>query len=307
MGQLFLYSDIGNQETALSLVADKVASFFDEDYSAGLLRLGLANFTMPLPPSLSYWQRFAQIFLTEICKLSTYEEKDIVIPRLELDGLLKRAPFMRGADLLDIEMLAALWRNLTRSFFSNLEHFGNNLQAFFQAHNSTWNMVGRVCFHLAENKNNDDKPFAFLATYSTRLLSTSSLQHLPLGRALQEYVGEQNRSQLLALLTPVQKAAEQSGLIKTLVDNGSIFRPLAFGVSEAHQFLKAIPIFEAAGLIVRVPNWWNTKKPPRPQIKIALGKTQTSTMGLNSLLDFDMEFALGDGKKITLGRVLKQR
>ena len=68
--------------------------------------------------------------------------------------------------------------------------------------------MGRVCFHLAENKNNAEMPFAFLATYTTHLSANAKVQHLPLGRALQEYAGEKNKSAFLALLITVQKAAD---------------------------------------------------------------------------------------------------
>ena len=85
-----------------------------------------------------------------------------------------------------------------------------------------------------------------------------------------------------------------------MVDTGSIFKPLSWQAHEAHQFLKAIPAFEAAGVIIRVPNWWDTKKPPRPQITIAIGNQNVSTVSLDALLDFNMSFALPDGEKLTL-------
>ena len=43
------------------------------------------------------------------------------------------------------------------------------MEAFLRRKSPLWNLVGRVCFHLAENKGDDDAPFAFLATYTTRL------------------------------------------------------------------------------------------------------------------------------------------
>ncbi|PKP73303.1 MAG: hypothetical protein CVT84_14275, partial [Alphaproteobacteria bacterium HGW-Alphaproteobacteria-6] len=37
-------------------------------------------------------------------------------------------------------------------------------EAFLAAHAPQWQQVGRVCFHLAENKSDATLPFAFLAT-----------------------------------------------------------------------------------------------------------------------------------------------
>ncbi|MDU9049273.1 MAG: hypothetical protein Q3M30_10500 [Candidatus Electrothrix sp. Rat3] len=47
-------------------------------------------------------------------------------------------------------------------------------------------LLGRIYFHLVENKNSD-LPFAFLATYATRMGTEGESRHLPLKYALQEY------------------------------------------------------------------------------------------------------------------------
>ena len=120
--------------------------------------------------------------------------------------------------------------------------------------NPVWNLVGRVYFHLAENKHDADHPFAFLATYTTRLSGQARPQHQPLGQALRTLSGD--RAALLSLLAPVDRAAAASSLLKDLVDTGDVFQPLAWTPREAHRFLQDVPVLEAAGVIVRVPDWW---------------------------------------------------
>ncbi|BAR63560.1 SNF2-like protein (plasmid) [Bradyrhizobium diazoefficiens] len=44
-----------------------------------------------------------------------------------------------------------------------------SLQEFLKSRHPAWNLVGRVHFNLAENRKDDEAPFAFLATYTTRL------------------------------------------------------------------------------------------------------------------------------------------
>ena len=61
-------------------------------------------------------------------------------------------------------------------------------------------------------------PFAFLVTYTHRVSERGKVQHLPLGRALEEHAGAKNRAELAALLSPVQRAAEQSKLACELLD-----------------------------------------------------------------------------------------
>lgn len=171
------------------------------------------------------------------------------------------------------------------------------VQKYLSAYNPAWNKVGRICFHLAENKASPHHPFAFLATYTTRLSSTEDKQHdvkhfdvkhLPLERALKEYSGEQKRSHLLSLLLPVQKASEKSSFIKHLVDTGAIYRPLPWTARDAHQFLKDIPRIEEAGVIVKIPNWWNPKRPPRPQVMVAVGNVSASTVGFSVFYTLDL-------------------
>ncbi len=314
-GHLYLYSDPENEETIFSSSADKIKDSFAIGSAVGLLHLGVMDFGGGLPPSLAYWQEFSKLFVTEVSKLSgleTFSFEDIsrLSPPLgEFESLVERAPFMRGGEYLNSEIMSTLWHELSQAFLEEISPFeGNSIQDYLAAHNPAWNKVGRVCFHLAENKTNFQHPFAFLATYTTRLSNTEGtkpqeVKHLPLERALKEYAGEQKRSHLLSLLLPVQKSAEKSTFIKELVNTGSIYKPLAWTAREAHHFLKDIPLIEEAGVIVKIPNWWNPKRPPRPQVTVAVGNVNTSAVGLDALLDFDMGFALPDGAQLTLEEI----
>jgi hypothetical protein len=86
---------------------------------------------------------------------------------------------------------------------------GATLQEFLKRLSPAWNLVGRVHFNLAENRKDEQAPFAFLATYTSRLSAHGQAQHQPLGQALREYAGAANKERLLALLLPVQRAAER--------------------------------------------------------------------------------------------------
>jgi len=300
---LYLYRDPENQEQIDGTTANKIQTFFTVDDAIGLLRLGLVQFNTTLPPSIAFWKQFSEFFIEELCKQASFEKGssqrfNIDFPSDQITQLINNAPFMRGLEYLQQSMLQSLWIRLNGALAEELKAF-DNVNAYLAAYGSAWSTVGKVCFHLAENKTNSTCPFAFLATYTTGLTESAETQHLPLGRALQEYAGNNKKSLLLALLLPVQKAAEKSLFLKSLIDNGKIFQPLAWQLNEAYQFLKDIPLFEASSITIRVPNWWNPKKPPRPQIKVSIGEHDTSTLGLNTLLDFKMEFALPSGEKLT--------
>ena len=205
------------------------------------------------------------------------------------------APPMTGAEYLDGERLACLWRDLDALVFAGIRSSKDGAQGWLKAQNPLWNLVGRVTFHLAENKKSVAHPFAFLATYTHRLSDQATPQHLPLGRAFEEFSGAKNRQALLSLLAPVQRAAAQSEFVRSLVESKRIYQPQVFSAREAHEFLHGIPAFEAAGLLVRVPAWG---RPARPKVKVTVGAGKPAGIGLEALMDFHAELTL-DGAPVS--------
>lgn len=302
-GHVYLDQSAQALEQIPKLIFTKLSEGFTRSFSYGLLQLALGQFS-ELPSSFSFWQNFGQRLITEVCKLPNLMElkalPEIALPPVAvLQEIINDAPFVRGFEYLNLEVLSNIWKTLQSTLQAELKDFEGSIQDYFSLYNSRWNLVGRVCFHLAENKNNPDRPFAFVATYTTKLNEGGAAQHLPLKRALQEYAGEKKQAQLLALLLPVQKAAEKSPFIKQLVDNGHIFQALTWNVKEAHQFLTSIPLIEAAGVMIRVPNWWNAQKPVRAKVAVSIGQKPASIMGLDTLLDFDVALSLSNGEHLS--------
>jgi len=168
---------------------------------------------------------------------------------------------MTGAEYLTPAILGALWNDLGRAFEIELSESKCSVQDFLKRRNPSWNLVGRVHFNLAENRKDEGAPFAFLATYTTRLTAHAKAQHLPLGEALREYAGAANKHRLLSLLLPVQRAAENCPWLKAMVDEGMIFHPLRWQPSEALQFLRDVPQLESGGVVVRMPAAWRANRP----------------------------------------------
>src|SRR3989442_11503333 len=183
-------------------------------------------------------------------------------------------------------------------FDIELEDVIHSVEAFLKGRHPGWNLGGRVHFSLAEKRRDEAAPFAFLATYTTRLSAEAKAQHLPLGKALQEYSGARKRQRLLSLLLPVQRAAESCPWLKTMVNAGDIFHPLRWSPQQALQFLKDVPALESAGVVVRMPASWRMNRPARPQVTATVGGNAPSQLGLDALLDFRMEVTL-DGESLS--------
>ena len=124
------------------------------------------------------------------------------------------------------------------------------------------------------------------------------MQHEPLGKALKEYAGAKNRSALLSLLLPIQQAAEHSTLISELVDSGEVYHALAWSPHEAYRFLQDIPVLEESGLVVRVPDWWKSNRPPRPAVNVKIDARKGTALGVDALLEFSVNLTL-DGEPLT--------
>ena len=257
----------------------------------GLLQLGATEVGTSLPPAWAWWRDFAARYVTSLC--ATPEGNTVTTPDDQaLDALIAGAPPMTGAEYLTKHVLSALWTDLDVALREELAASKNSLQAFLKARHPVWNLVGRVHFNLAENRKDPETPFAFLATYTSRVSAHGQAQHLPLSQALDEFSDGKSQARLLSLLMPVQCAAEQCGWLRAMVDSGEIYHPLRWLPADAYQFLTDVPKLEASGIIVRAPSTWQAGRPARPQVKGSVGARAPSLLGTDALLDFSMEVTL---------------
>jgi non-specific serine/threonine protein kinase len=283
-------------------VQKRIRGAFEVDRGHGVLGLGARELHTELHPTLAYWRDIGKTLVARVCgALDPTEPASLVVPEPapeEIAAFIQAAPPMPGAELITPSMLSELWSDIGTALATESARFADGVQGFLRAQNPVWNVVGRVCFHLAENKRDPEYPFAFIATHVHKVSSEAKPQHLPLGRALKDYAGAKNRQKLLALLSPLSRAAEQSEFIRQLVDSGDIYHPLSWTPREAHRFLCETALYEQAGLVVRMPDWWSSKSGLRPKVSVSVGGKAPSALGMEALLDFDVRLTLG-GKDLT--------
>ena len=291
-GRLFAeVASADKQSFSDEYLSKRIFRAFANGSSRGFLHLATVELQTNLPAEIAFAREFGRAYLTRLChtpEIAGQAEFPPVQPpdEGELAAMVLVAPPMRGLEYLSAQVLAAWWTELDKLVRREVRLSGHGVQDYLRERNPLWWMVGRVSFHLAENKRDPDHPFAFLATYANRLSVQGRVQHLPLGRALQEYAGTRNRLALLSLLQPVHRAAERSAWVKELVDTGDLYNPLAWTPPEAYRFLQNIPALEESGLIVRVPNWWKATRPPRPVVSVKVGNQ--AKIGADTLLDFSV-------------------
>ena len=75
------------------------------------------------------------------------------------------------------------WADLQAFFPEEIRRHRGSVQSYLQAKNSVWNLVGRVYFHLAENKAAPDHPCVQVPVLGGHLLEGSGPRRRPSSRA----------------------------------------------------------------------------------------------------------------------------
>ncbi len=271
--------DVGSDKTRLER---RVLRRYLDHPDSWLLELAFGDARVQLSLSLAFWRDFAAELATKLRRIEDIEEQRTALPLTMTDAellvCLDAMPLMPGAEYVDLALLRREWERLTAAFTVELAKFSGTVEQFIHSFNPDVHLAGRVYFHLVENSKGAH-PFAFMATYSTRVAGGRS-RHVPLKFALKEFAGQQER--LLELLSTVYAAGRESELIADLIDSGELFHPLAWNADEAYQFLKEVPLYETAGVLCRIPNWWKAKT-ASVSLQISLGDKQPSRVGLEAM------------------------
>ncbi len=282
--------------------AGRITAAFAEGEGPGLLHLGSAEVATTLPPVLGYFRDLGRALLAQVCQLAEPERAlragEPALDEATQGRLLLTLPPMRGGEYVQAEHLRRWWSEARAALAVRVTAPGATLEAVLRAASPVWNLVGRVHFHLAENRRDPQRPFAFLATYTVGVGEGGRIRHAPLGQALREYAGARNRQVLLSLLAPVDRAAAGCAWVKALVESGALYQPLAWSPAEALALLRDAEALETAGLMVRVPEQWGRRRPPRAAVQITVGGKAPGDLGAEALLDFDVAVTL-DGQALS--------
>lgn len=113
-----------------------------------------------------------------------------------------------GASARRVRERAADWiknvfERLTDIFRKEIAEYSETVEMYLTEKNQDLHVPERIFFHLVENKDDSEFPFAFLATCATRG-EDGRVRHVPLQYALTEYKGQ--REKLLELLSCLNKA-----------------------------------------------------------------------------------------------------
>ncbi len=250
--------------------------------SHGILALALGD---AIEEAGLLWARdWGRAFLARLCQTREFASASIVLPELSA-AHLAQLPNILGAEYVSAELLHRLWAEMLTHVETSAQ---GDLESWLRNRSGSWASVGRVTLRLAENKNDAVRPFAFLATYTEQISTGGKLQHLPLARALQSYVGKKEEAILATIMAPLRVATARSPLIKRLMENRQLFQALAWTPSEAYELIRDLPTLQDSGLIVKVPDWWKGGRPAKATVQVTLEAAQTSRVGTSAMLGFNI-------------------
>ena len=248
-----------------------------------------------LSPTMAFLQQLSQAFVQKIAQQPDMEfsrEKiDLSLSPDEIDEIRKIIPFGNGMAHVNERWLIGIWERLGVVYAEAIKAYPGTVAAFLTEHHAGISMAGRIFFHLVENSGDDRYPFAFLATYASKPEDSQKAVHTPLKNALREYQNDPDK--LLELLATVSRVADVSGFVSDLMESGELFSPLRLTAADATVFLSEIPLYEGAGIMCRIPNWWR-KKTNQLSLNLTVGEKAPATVGIEAILSFTPNLVFGD-------------
>lgn len=274
----------------------KLASAWHLSAASGMILLATEGLRAEVDPSLAWLRQGAQQFFARLCQTRSLDAASALPDAGIVQAHMAAAPPFKGTEYITGELLAGLWSEMAGLIRTQ---GGDDLEGWLREHGDAWHLVGRVTFHLAENKRDSERPLAFLATYAEQVSAGSGqLQHLPLARAVQQYSKQQDQTTLQSLLQPVRRAAAQLPWMAEMLASRQLFQALAWTPAEAYRMVRDLNVLRDCGVIVKVPDWWSNGQPARVTATVTIDATQQAKVGVGALLSFNVAACM-NGEPLT--------
>ncbi len=233
-------------------LAARLEEAFARGSGHGLLALGADEVGAALSPSNAFWRTLGARYVTGVCALDEAVKgagaSAMPAPSdAELASMIDNAPPFLGGEYLAPGVLADLWREVDGAFKVELAQTGLTVQDFLKSRNRAWNLVGRVHLNLAENRKDEDAPFAFMATYTTGLSAAAAPQHARSAAPLKTMPGPEIARSSCRCWRRCSAPPSRAAWLKSMVEAGDIYHPLRWTPKQAMQLLRDAPLLESAG------------------------------------------------------------
>ena len=134
---------------------ERLTQAFERGSGPGLVQLGGAEIAGELPPALGWFRDFGRLFFTALCALPDLDLPGAVSaapPAPNFEDLARSAAPMLGGEYLNAAVLESLWGATWDALCARASERRESVIELVRGLSSAWQSVGRVVFHLAENK-----------------------------------------------------------------------------------------------------------------------------------------------------------
>ncbi len=139
-----------------------IAEAFERGAGAGIRRLGAVEVGTPLPAPFAFFRDLGHELVASVCARADLEETrdrvDIVRPTERLEAMATAAPPGAGTEYVTAGALGSLWESTSAELRRELAAWRGTVADYLRSKHPAWSVVGRVHFHLAENKRDPDAP-----------------------------------------------------------------------------------------------------------------------------------------------------
>lgn len=256
---VFTENDYAFKHIRLSdLPADENAFFDRCSHDKGMFLFELAfSEIKELSASVAFLKYISKEFINSVVNDPGFnlrpKPEPILLSDQTVHNIVKNVPYATGSEHVTAFWVSRIIELLNQTYSLSCTSSGESPRLFIAHKSNAVSIPSRIYFHLVENKQRDNFPFAFLATYTTIINGT--ITHAPLKNALSEL--RNNQQELRVLIQSITDIAEESSFVKHLLDTGDIFYPIKFLDDEAYCFLKEALLYESHGVICRIPHWYN--------------------------------------------------
>ncbi len=295
----FETTDVG-QSRERNMIEKQVAGLYSRLPGKAMLTLGLVDHAIRFSASIEFLRGISSWYVHELLTHPRLEElREEAAPSYDdsdVEAFCRRVPPMIGAEAVDSDFVYGIIGWVRKAFENEIEGRTEPVEQILRSLSPGAEfLVDRVHFHLVENRRDEERPFAFMATYSTQADSGDAVHHLPLTHALKEFKGQSRK--LISLLSSVKSAAAKSSFMHSILESGEIFHPLKLSASDAYTFLSEVPVYEDCGILCRTPKWWN-RSPRKLSAGITIGDTGRGKLTAKSILSMKPVLMI-DGEPIS--------
>ena len=279
-----------------------LAETFSHGWGEGLWELLCRNLPEEAGVSCFFYRKLAQDYAANVCFLRekiSGEVFELALPQKdEITEILYDRPPLPGGEYVSVGGIQKILRDLANHIKSLWKKESGTPVEWLTGQLPEYGDVGKVTFHLAENKQDMDgeHPFLFLTTFVHRLDGQDEPRHLPLANALKLFAAQKDK--MSQLLQCIQRAGGCCSAVAGLLQDQRIFQVVPFTAAEAYSLLNAHAELEKGGIALRMVNLWK-RRPPKLKLEITLENPSGGELSEHSLLYFKTEAVLD-------GEVLKE-